>query len=103
MPSGQTMLEEFQNHLAKEEKRRDDADEKLQRASRILVQVKAGVEHLADKLHHLKAVSMVFLGGVRAVELLTVECKPVNLEISCSCQLLQAVRKMLLLVALPKM
>ncbi|XP_025111800.1 coiled-coil domain-containing protein 151-like [Pomacea canaliculata] len=55
LSSGQTMLEEFQNHLAKEEKRRDDADEKLQRASRILVQVKAGVEHLADKLHHLKA------------------------------------------------
>ncbi|KAK7466000.1 hypothetical protein BaRGS_00037437 [Batillaria attramentaria] len=55
LSSGQTMLEEFENHLAKEERRRDDADERLQRASRILVQVKAGVEHLADKLHHLKA------------------------------------------------
>jgi hypothetical protein len=53
------MLEEHENHLAKEEKRRDDADEKLQRASRTLVQVKAGVEHLADKLHHLKAVSIL--------------------------------------------
>lgn len=51
------MLEEFQAHLSKEENRRDTADEQLQRASRILVQVKAGVEHLADKLHHLKAVS----------------------------------------------
>ncbi|CAL1533535.1 unnamed protein product [Lymnaea stagnalis] len=55
LSSGQTMLEEFEAHLAKEEDRRDKADEQLQRSSRILVQVKAGVEHLADKLHHLKA------------------------------------------------
>ena len=62
------MLEEFENHLAKEEKRRDDADERLQRASRTLVQVKAGVEHLADKLHHLKAVSAkVFLCKYRYI------------------------------------
>lgn len=55
LSSGQMILEEHETHLAKEEKRRDDADEQLQRASRVLVQVKAGVEHLADKLHHLKA------------------------------------------------
>ncbi|KAK7094450.1 outer dynein arm-docking complex subunit 3-like [Littorina saxatilis] len=55
LSSGQMMLEECENHLAKEEQRRDDADQRLQRASRTLVQVKAGVEHLADKLHHLKA------------------------------------------------
>eukprot|EP00745_Piridium_sociabile_P021402 TRINITY_DN32914_c0_g1_i4.p1 TRINITY_DN32914_c0_g1~~TRINITY_DN32914_c0_g1_i4.p1 ORF type:complete len:437 (+),score=186.58 TRINITY_DN32914_c0_g1_i4:272-1582(+) len=55
LSSGQMMLEEVESHLAKEEQRRDDADEKLQRASRTLVQVKAGVEHLADKLYHLKA------------------------------------------------
>lgn len=55
LSSGQMTLEEFENHLAKEEKRREDADQKLQRASRILVAVKAGVEHLSDKLHHLKA------------------------------------------------
>ncbi|KAH9507494.1 hypothetical protein Btru_051293 [Bulinus truncatus] len=55
LSSGQTVLEEFEAHLAKEEERRDKADESLQRSSRILVQVKAGVEHLADKLHHLKA------------------------------------------------
>ena len=59
-PSGQTMLEEFEGHLGKEENRRETSDELLQRASRILVQVKAGVEHLADKLHHLKAVSFFF-------------------------------------------
>ena len=55
------MLEDFQNHLEKEEDRRDDAEEKLQRSSKILVSVKAGVEHLADKLHHLKAVSWAVL------------------------------------------
>ncbi|XP_013080325.2 outer dynein arm-docking complex subunit 3-like [Biomphalaria glabrata] len=55
LSSGQTMLEEFEAHLSKEEERRDKADEQLQRSSCILVQVKAGVEHLADKLHHLKA------------------------------------------------
>ncbi|KAL8618412.1 hypothetical protein ACOMHN_050180 [Nucella lapillus] len=55
LSSGQMMLEEFEGHLAKEEGRCDDADQRLQRASRTLVQVKAGVEHLADKLHHLKA------------------------------------------------
>ncbi|XP_076455139.1 outer dynein arm-docking complex subunit 3-like [Babylonia areolata] len=55
LSSGQMMLEEVESHLATEEKRRDEADERLQRASRTLVQVKAGVEHLADKLYHLKA------------------------------------------------
>ncbi|CAH1786887.1 unnamed protein product [Owenia fusiformis] len=55
LSSGQRMLEEFQNHLAEEEKRRDEALERLDRASKILISVKAGVEHLADKLQHLKA------------------------------------------------
>lgn len=51
------MLEEFEQHLKEEEQRRDDASEKLERSSNILVSVKAGVEHLADKLHHLKTVN----------------------------------------------
>ncbi|KAK6167857.1 hypothetical protein SNE40_021789 [Patella caerulea] len=55
LSSGEMMLEEYETHLQKEEARRDEADEKLQRSSKILVSVKAGVEHLADKLHHLKA------------------------------------------------
>ena len=50
------MLEEFQTHLKTEEDRRDEAKDKLDKASKILVNVKAGVEHLADKLQHLKAV-----------------------------------------------
>lgn len=52
------MLEEFQNHLQKEEDRRSHAEDNLNRNSNIMVSVKAGVEHLSDKLHHLKAVSL---------------------------------------------
>ncbi|XP_039269652.1 outer dynein arm-docking complex subunit 3-like [Styela clava] len=54
LSNGQRMLEEFEQHLMEEQQRRDDAAEKLERASGILVSVKAGVEHLADKLQHLK-------------------------------------------------
>jgi len=49
------MLEEFQSHLEKEESRQENAEEELHKASRNLVSVKSGVEHLADKLYHLKA------------------------------------------------
>ncbi|KAL3870343.1 hypothetical protein ACJMK2_038417 [Sinanodonta woodiana] len=55
LSSGQRVVEEFQAHLEKEEDRRDENDDKLQRGSKILVDVKAGVEHLGDKLYHLKA------------------------------------------------
>lgn len=55
LSSGQRMLEEFQAHLKKEEMRRDDGKGKTDKASKILVNVKAGVEHLADKLQHIKA------------------------------------------------
>jgi len=57
--SGERMLEEFQGHLHGEESRRDNAEEHLHKASKNLVAVKAGVEHLADKLYHLKAVSLL--------------------------------------------
>ncbi|XP_035683994.1 coiled-coil domain-containing protein 151-like isoform X2 [Branchiostoma floridae] len=55
LSSGQRMLEEMQSHLDGEEARRDEAQDKLERASHILVSVKSGVEHLADKLQHIKA------------------------------------------------
>ncbi|XP_062570536.1 outer dynein arm-docking complex subunit 3-like [Saccostrea cucullata] len=55
LSSGQRMLEEFQSHLQKEEDRRSNAEDHLNRNSHIMVSVKAGVEHLSDKLHHLKA------------------------------------------------
>ncbi|VDI11739.1 Hypothetical predicted protein [Mytilus galloprovincialis] len=55
LSSGERMLEDFQGHLQKEEDRRGDAEEELQRNSTIMVSVKAGVEHLTDKLYLLKA------------------------------------------------
>ena len=35
-----------------------DAQDRQDRANKTLVNVKAGIEHLADKLQHLKAVRM---------------------------------------------
>ena len=55
--SGQRMLEDFEAHLDKETSRRDGLLDKFNRQSHILFDVKSGVEHLADKLSHLKAVS----------------------------------------------
>lgn len=55
LSSGERMLEEFQSHLQKEEDRRSHAEDNLNGNSNIMVSVKAGVEHLSDKLHHLKA------------------------------------------------
>ena len=54
-------MEDFQKHLEEEENRNEEAEEKLMKASNSLVAVKAGVEHLADKLYHLKAVSILKL------------------------------------------
>lgn len=59
--SGQRMLEDFEGHSNKEAKRRDDLLDKFNRQSHILFDVKSGVEHLADKLSHLKAVSRICL------------------------------------------
>lgn len=56
--SGQRMLEEFQAHLKTEATRREEGKGKTDKTSKILVNVKAGVEHLADKLQHIKAVSI---------------------------------------------
>lgn len=55
LSSGQRMLEEFQQRLAQEEKKNAEAKDRQERANKILVNVKAGIEHLADKLQHLKA------------------------------------------------
>jgi len=57
LSSGQRMLEEFETHLKEEDVRRDDSQKKLEKSSRILLDVKSGVEHLAEKLKHLKAAS----------------------------------------------
>ena len=55
LSSGQRMLEEFQQRLLDEEKKLEDSRTRQERASKTLINVKAGVEHLADKLQHLKA------------------------------------------------
>lgn len=57
LSSGQQVLEEFETHLAEEEERREDALDKLDRSSKILTDVKSGVEHLSEKLKHLKTSS----------------------------------------------
>ncbi|XP_006631696.2 coiled-coil domain-containing protein 151 [Lepisosteus oculatus] len=54
LSSGQQMLEECEAHLRAEEKRRDEAKERLERLTRTLNTVRAGVEHLSDKLQHIK-------------------------------------------------
>jgi len=55
MSSGQRLLEEFQDRLKQKEQKHSDVKTRQERVSRILVDAKAGVEHLADKLQHLKA------------------------------------------------
>lgn len=51
------MLEEFQGHLEEARKAAKQSEESSDRASRLLAQVKNGVEHLTEKLEHIKAVS----------------------------------------------
>ena len=58
--SGQRMLEEFQTHLDEETARKDEAEEQLEGSSKILLKVRSGIEHLSEKLKHLKAVSTLF-------------------------------------------
>ena len=57
--SGQRVLEDFEGHLSAEEQRRATAQVRLDKSSKILTDVKSGVEHLAEKLKNLKAVSIV--------------------------------------------
>ena len=54
-------MEEFETHLAEEEKRRDESSEKLEKSSKILIDAKSGVDHLSEKLKHLKTVSAEFV------------------------------------------
>eukprot|EP00106_Octopus_bimaculoides_P020508 XP_014787950.1 PREDICTED: coiled-coil domain-containing protein 151-like [Octopus bimaculoides] len=51
---GQRMLEEFQEKLQEEETSRSEIENKLEKMSKILLQVKSGIDHLADRLSHLK-------------------------------------------------
>lgn len=57
LSSGQRLLEEFETHLKEEEQRQDTACNRLEKSSKILTNIKSGVEHLSEKLKHLKAAS----------------------------------------------
>lgn len=54
--SGQRILEEAQEKLEENEKRRDENFGKMEKTMKKMIEVKSGIEHLADKLHHLKSV-----------------------------------------------
>jgi hypothetical protein len=54
--SGQRILADAQEKLTESEKRRDDNATKMEKTMKKMIEVKSGIEHLADKLHHLKGV-----------------------------------------------
>ncbi|XP_066916489.1 outer dynein arm-docking complex subunit 3-like [Clytia hemisphaerica] len=54
MSSGQRLLEEYEDKLKASEQKCRESKTRQESTSRILVDIKAGVEHLADKLQHLK-------------------------------------------------
>ncbi|KAJ8363432.1 hypothetical protein SKAU_G00122630 [Synaphobranchus kaupii] len=54
LSSGQQMLEECEGHLQSEQERRDEANDKLESLTHTLNAVRAGVDHLSDKLQHIK-------------------------------------------------
>ena len=56
--SGLRQVEENQLHVKEEEDRKNEAQEQLERTSKILSEMKTGVEHLAEKLKIFKAVSI---------------------------------------------
>ena len=56
--SGQRLLEEIETESVTQQERDSDARLQLQKSSKILTNVKSGIEHLAMKLAHLKSVSL---------------------------------------------
>uniref|UniRef100_A0A8D0B832 ODAD1 central coiled coil region domain-containing protein n=1 Tax=Salvator merianae TaxID=96440 RepID=A0A8D0B832_SALMN len=50
----QNLMKELNDHLKKEEKRRDATQADLDKVNRVLLNAKAGVEHLASKVQHIK-------------------------------------------------
>jgi len=54
-------LAEYEKHVEDEQTRKDDAETQLEKTSKIVLDVKSGVEHLTEKLKVLKSVcSRVF-------------------------------------------
>ncbi len=54
--SGQRMLEEFQGHLDDAKRKCAESESKTKSANKLLGQVNNGVEHLTEKMQHIKAV-----------------------------------------------
>lgn len=54
-------MKELSDHLQKEEKRRDATQAELDKVNRVLLNAKAGIEHLASKVQHIKLVSAKWL------------------------------------------
>ncbi len=54
--SNQRMLAEFEQHLTESQQRCAAAKESEARVTKLLVDIKTGVDHLAEKLDKLKAV-----------------------------------------------
>ncbi|XP_062975217.1 outer dynein arm-docking complex subunit 3 isoform X1 [Elgaria multicarinata webbii] len=50
----QNLMKALHDHLQKEEKRRDATQADLDKVNRVLLNAKAGVEHLSSKLQHIK-------------------------------------------------
>uniref|UniRef100_A0A8C6XWM6 Outer dynein arm docking complex subunit 3 n=1 Tax=Naja naja TaxID=35670 RepID=A0A8C6XWM6_NAJNA len=50
----QNLMKELRDHLQKEEKRRDATQAELDKVNRVLLNAKAGIEHLASKVQHIK-------------------------------------------------
>ena len=57
------MLEDFQTHLSDAKQKCSESEEKANRASNLLAKVKNGVEHLSEKLQHIKAVRLIIIVG----------------------------------------
>lgn len=55
MSEGQRIIEEYEDRLQKEETRRDNSRTKMELTTKLLVQVKSDIEHLANKVQYLKA------------------------------------------------
>jgi hypothetical protein len=55
LSSGQRMLEDFENHLKKSREQMLAMQSNADQSTKALLSVKAGIEHLAEKLQHLKA------------------------------------------------
>ncbi|KAJ8415982.1 hypothetical protein AAFF_G00380040 [Aldrovandia affinis] len=54
LSSGRQMLEECEAHLCREEQKRNQAGDQLEWLTRTLSTARAGVDHLCDKLQHVK-------------------------------------------------